>query len=403
MQRVDIHIWALADETKTAVEDGLADRRLAKTRPAFFAGGIPAAIQKYGSEASPGLLIVETIDPAEAIVTQLECLSELCQAETDLILLGPYNDVALYRELTRRGVHEYLPVPLDPRQLTEAVVGVCADTGAASQGRVISFIGASGGVGSSTVANNVAWQLGRIYDKEVTLVDLDFAFGTVGLDFNLESPQTSAQALAQAERLDGQMLERFLARYNSNLTLLTGPGDCQAPADIDSAALDPLVTTLRRSAAWVVLDLPHYWGGWVRHALDLSDEIVMTAVPTLASLRNAKSLAETLNAARKNDAPVRIVLNRLGSSAKTEIPLKDFTGTLGGKPAVTVPHDAVSFTRAASQGQTVAEGPKGERLAEPFRRLATMVSGRAEPTKRNGKSWAHLLRSSIAWSRPSAP
>lgn len=403
MQRIDIHIWALDNQTKAAVEQGLSDRRVAKTRPAFFAGGIPAAIRKYASEVSPGLLIVETADPAEAIVGQLEKLSEHCHAETDLILLGPHNDVALYRELTRRGVHEYLPVPVDPRHLTEAVASVCTDNGPANQGRVISFIGASGGVGSSTVANNVAWQLGRIYDKEVTLVDLDFAFGTVGLDFNLESPQTSAQALAQADRLDNQMLERFLARYNSNLTLLTGPGDCHAPADIDIAALDPLVTTLRRNASWVVLDLPHYWGGWVRHALDLSDEIVMTAVPTLASLRNAKSLAETLNAARKNDAPVRIVLNRLGSSAKTEIPLKDFAGTLGGKPTVTVAHDAASFARAASQGQTIGEGPKGERLGEPFRRLATLVSGRAEPGKRNGKSWAHLLRNTIAWSRPAAP
>lgn len=402
MQRVDIHVWVLAGETQAAVELGLADRRLAKARPAFFDGGIAAASRKYAGEPSPGLLIIETSEAAGSIIGQLEQLSDVCQAETDLILLGPHNDVALYRELTRRGIHEYLPVPVEPRHLTEAILNVSTDSHPASQGRVIAFIGASGGVGSSTVANNVAWQLGRIYDKETILVDLDFAFGTVGLDFNLESPQTSAQALAQGERLDGQMLERFLARYNSNLTLLTGPGDCRAPADIDVAALDGLVMTLRRNAAWVVLDLPHYWGGWVRHALDLSDEIVMTAVPTLASLRNAKSLADTLNAARKNDAPVRVVLNRLGTSAKTEIPLKDFAGTLGGKPAVTVPHDAASFTRAASQGQTVGEGPKGQRIAEPFRKLATLVSGRAAPETRNGKSWSHLLRSTIAWPRVAA-
>ncbi len=252
------------------------------------------------------------------------------------------------------------------------------------------------------MANNVAWQLGRLYDSEVALVDLDFAFGTVGLDFNLESPQNSALALAQAERLDDQILDRLLARYNPNLALLTGPGDCAAAADIDTGALDTLLATLRRNASWVVLDLPHYWGGWVRHALEASDDIVVTAVPTLASLRNAKSAADSINTGRRNDTPVRVVLNRVGANPKVDIPLKDFAGTLGGKPAIVVPHDPATFLQAATRGQMVGEGARGERVAEPFRTLAALVSGRPEPAPRNGTPWSSLLRGSFSWSRPSA-
>src|SRR5215469_8808114 len=301
MHRVDLHVFSIDGEARQAVEQALADRRLAKTRASYFAGSMTEAAQAYADEPSPGLLIIETRDRAPALFDQLDRLSEVCRPETNLILLGGHNDVQLYRQIAKRGVHDYVPLPIDPAHLIEAILGVCASPDETRQARLISFIGASGGAGSSTIANNVAWQLGKLYDDEVILADLDLAFGTVGLDYNLESPQTSAQALAQADRLDDQMLERFVTKYNDNLSLLTSPGDCEPGAEIDAANVDLLIRTLRRNAAWVVLDLPHCWTGWVRHILDASDEVVLTALPSLASLRNAKSAADVLNAGRKND------------------------------------------------------------------------------------------------------
>jgi len=81
--------------------------------------------------------------------------------------------VTLYRQLAKRGVHEYIPLPADPAHLVDAVLTICTDPEEARQARLISFIGASGGAGSTTVANNVAWRLGKQHDGEVALVDLD--------------------------------------------------------------------------------------------------------------------------------------------------------------------------------------------------------------------------------------
>lgn len=398
MHRVDLHVFCAGSDAREAVEQALTDRRLAKTRAAYFTGGMADATQKYADEASPGLLVIETRDGAPALFVQLEQLSEVCRAETNLILLGAHNDVQLYRQIAKRGVHDYVPLPADPGHLIEAILGVCASPDEAQHGRLISFIGASGGVGSTTVANNVAWQLGKLYDDEVLLADLDLAFGTVGLDYNLDSPQTSAQALAQAQRLDDQMLERFLAKHNDNLHLLTSAADCETPVDVDVAAVDLLIRTLRRNAAWVVLDLPHCWTGWVRHVLDASDEVVLTAVPSLASLRNAKSAAEVLNAGRKNDTRVRVVLNRIGANSKSEIRTKDFANTLGAAPAVVMPYEPALFAEAANEGHMIGETSKGQRIGEPFARLATLVSGRAGTEKRKRAKGAGLLEKLSAWS-----
>lgn len=306
----------------------------------------------------------------------------MCRQETNLILIGAHNDVALYRALTKAGIREYLPLPVDEHHLLELIVAVVADPAELKLGRLVSFIGASGGAGSTTIANNVAWCLGKLFDGEVTLVDLDLAFGSIGIDFNLELPENAAQALAQADRLDDQVLARILGKYNDNLSLLTAPGECVRPADLDPAAAEEMLKRFRHNAAWVVTDLPHYWGGWVRHVLDQSDEIVVTAVPTLASLRNAKSIADTLNPKRKNDGPVRVVLNHVGENAKTEITAKDFANALGSALTVTIPHEATIFGQAANTGHMVGEAPKAKGVIEPLNTLATLVSGRQAAEKK---------------------
>ena len=369
----------------------MSDRRLTKARLRFFEGGIDEAVRQYDAEPSPDLLIIETQDAPTAIFDKLDGLSRVCRRETHLILVGRHNDVGLYRALIKQGVHEYLPLPLDPVHLLDSVVAVCADPDARKLGRLVAFIGASGGAGSTTLANNVAWSLGKLFDGEVTLVDLDLAFGSVAIDFNLDSPENAAQALAQSDRLDDQLLARIIGKYNENLGILTAPGDCARSADLEPAALDAMLTRLRQHVNWLVADLPHYWGGWVRQALDASDEVVVTAVPTLASLRNAKSILDALAPRRKNDVPVRVVLNHVGANPKTDISPHDFANALGSPLTANLPHDPGVFAQAANTGHMVGEGSRVKSVIEPLNALAALVSGRRDAEKHSPARKAGLL------------
>lgn len=306
----------------------------------------------------------------------------MCRRETHLILIGDHNDVGLYRALTKQGVYEYLPRPVASQHILEAMVALCVGPAEPRLGRLVAFIGASGGAGSTTLANNVAWCLGKLYRGEVTLVDLDLAFGTIGVDFNLNSPEDAAQALAQADRLDDQVLAGIIGKYSENLGLLTALGDCARPADIDPAALETMLRRLRQSAGWVMADLPHYWGAWVCQALDAADEIVVTAVPTLACLRNARSILDALEPRRKNDEPVRVVLNHVGANPKTDIPARDFATTLGRPLAALVPHEPATFAQSANSGRMIAEGSRSKAIIEPLNALAALVSGRDSTERR---------------------
>jgi pilus assembly protein CpaE len=110
--------------------------------------------------------------------------------------------------------------------------------------------------------------------------------------------------------------------------------------------------------------------------LTTSDDVVVVAEPDLASLRNAKNIVDLVRAARPNDAPPRVVLNKVGLPGRPEIPLKDFGEALGLTPSMVIAFDAKLFGQAANNGQMIGEvGPKSKQ-AENLDTLARMISRR---------------------------
>ena len=107
-----------------------------------------------------------------------------------------------------------------------------------------------------------------------------------------------------------------------------------------------------------------------------SDDVIVVAEPDLASLRNAKNLIDLIKAARPNDAPPRVVLNKVGLPNRPEIPLKDFGEALGLAPCLSIAFDAKLFGQASNNGQMISEvGPKSKQ-AENLETLARMISRR---------------------------
>src|SRR5690606_36359748 len=123
-----------------------------------------------------------------------------------------HNDVALYRELVRRGVSDYLIAPVNTLDIVRAVCGLYSAPDAKPVGRILAVIGAKGGVGASTVAHNVAWSIARDLSLDSVVTDLDLAFGTAGLDYNQDPPQGIADAVFSPDRIDTAFVDRLLSK-----------------------------------------------------------------------------------------------------------------------------------------------------------------------------------------------
>lgn len=390
--RVTIHAFCALTETAGMLEHAARDRRMARATTVVRLGGLAAAVDAYQSQPTPSLVLVESLDGPQRLLHQLDALAQVCDAGTKVVVVGQANDIALYRELMRRGVSEYLTQPLTALQVIRAIAALYADPSAPFVGRQVAFVGAKGGVGASTLAHNFAWTMSERLQTATVLADLDLAFGTAGLDFNQDPVQGVFDALNQPDRLDPVLMDRMMVRCGDRLSLFAAPATLDHDYEIGSEAFEEVTHRIRTAAPYVVLDLPHVWSAWTRRVLLGSDDLVVVATPDLASLRNAKNMIDLVRAARPNDLPPRLVLNQVGVPGRPEIPVKDFGEALGLQPSLVLPFDPKPYGLAANNGQMLAEVAPRSKGAEGIEQLARLISRREPPTVRKASLLSALFK-----------
>jgi pilus assembly protein CpaE len=341
----------------------------------------------YQSQPTPHVLVVETHGSRDQVMTELTRLAEVCQATTKVVVIGHVNDVILYRELMKAGISEYIVAPVTSVGFIESIAGLFNDPKAAPLGRIVSFVGAKGGVGSSTIAHNIGWALSQRQNIDTIITDLDLAFGTAALNFNQDGSGGIMDALAQPDRVDSTLIDRLMTKLGSKLSLLNGPSTVDRDMSIDAHAVETILNVVRFSAPLIIVDVPNMWAPWIKYTLLNSDEIIITATPELPALRNAKNLVDMLKAARPNDKPPRLILNQVGVPKRPEIPVNDFAKAIGLQPSVVIPHDPQSFGMAQGNGQMLFEVAPKSKSAEVLGEFARQLAG-------NQKAVADVKKSS---------
>ncbi len=352
------------------------DRRMAQATVEVNDGGLQAAIAYLQTNPTPNLLILESSAPNATMIAQIDELASHCDEGVQVMVIGATNDIGLYRQLMTRGVSEYLVPPVTPVQIVRSISNLFADPDAPFVGRSISVVGAKGGVGSSTIAHNLAWALSENARVNTALIDLDLSFGTTALDFNLDNQQTVADALLAPERVDDAVITRLLSKATDRLSLFTAPATVSQVMEIPADAYTTVIDGVRRVMPYVVLDLPHSWNAWTYQTLVGSDEVILVCQPDLASLRNGKNIIDQLKAQRPNDTPPRLIMNMMGVPKRPEIPVKDFAAAIGVEPDTVLPFDPQLFGNASNNGQMISETDAAAEPSVAIDNLAALLTGR---------------------------
>jgi pilus assembly protein CpaE len=378
--RVSVQAFCETVATAAAARAASEDRRLAKAHLSVHMGGIAAAIEAYHTAPTPNVIILET-DGSRDILDGLDELATVCDAGTRVVVIGRINDVMLYRELVRRGVSDYVLAPVGAIDVVRSICNLFSSPEAKAVGRIIAIVGAKGGVGSSTVAHNVAWAIARDLALDSVVADLDLAFGTAGLDYNQDPPQGIADAVFSPDRVDTAFLDRLLSKCTDHLSLLAAPATLDRVYDFGEEAFDSIFDTLRTTMPCIVLDVPHQWSGWTKRALIAADDILIVAAPDLANLRNTKNIFDLLKTSRPNDRAPLYCLNQVGIPKRPEIPAAEFAKAIENHPIATIPFEPQIFGSAANNGQMIAEIAATHRTTEMFLQIAQRLTGRGETKK----------------------
>lgn len=396
-----ISIYASWDrpEAEALLRAFAADPRMARAETQIARGGLDGATAYFAAGANADLVILDTTLQGKPMLAELDRLIEVLPVKARIVVIGAVNDIGLLRELAAREVSDYIVPPANADDLVRSACQLFAATDSA---HVIAIIGARGGIGASTIAQNVAWSIAERQRANVALVDLDFSFGSAAHNFQHE-PTASAADVVRAEDAES-VLTQALTKLTPRLQLLSAPAAVES-VELDTAAFETMMAEVRRASSYVVLDLPHVWEPWVRSALRDADEVVVVAGADLASLRNADNMLKLMRSERDKPSAPMVVLSMLGVPKRPEIPLKDFSEALCTKPVLSFSFEPELFAKAEANGETIYEAMADAKAALQLDALATLLTGReaiARPDKRERSAPKPSDEATVAETAPTA-
>jgi pilus assembly protein CpaE len=332
-------------------------------------GGVDRAIQYLSIERSPGNIIVD-ISGTDMPASRVYELAEVCEPGVTVIAIGDRNDIGLYRDLVQAGVREYIFKPVTPQLLAKALADQPAAAGRVpishKLGTMVAIIGARGGVGTTTLAINLAWYLANPDRRRTLLLDLDLQNGECAHALNLRPTPGLREALTTPLRIDSVFLERAMAVHGERLFVLSAEEPFRAEAGFQVEAVETLVDVLRTLFHYIIVDVPRIPRAPYRRLLDMADMRVIVADQTLRSVRDTVRLLGALdegNASHRN----LIVVNRSREDGRCAITLEEM-GKVDLRPKIVIPPQPKLFT-----GSGLA---RRGRFTKAVRALAVEISGR---------------------------
>jgi pilus assembly protein CpaE len=364
----NLSIMAFADvgslhEAATAMA---RDSRLAKCRVEVRTGSAVVAAEWLTENRSPDVLIIGESMEGE-VWQRLNRLAENVEPLCKVVVVGRKDSIALYRELTGRGIADYLGGAVSGHDLMTAVMRLYAAEDSLPKGKLIVAMPASGGAGGSLVAAVIANELQKRLG-DALLFDLDLGTGTAALALGLDVRDSVADALSNSG-LDAAMLERFIVRDKGPKVLSThGSLRCGSGLEIDTA--ERAVNIARNLAKVVVVDLPKGWSETHQRLIAAADDIAIVVTPDLASLRNGRMILDDI-AVRRAEAPrPKIIVNKSGMAKGAEYSAVDIREALGTPPTALIPWDPAPLTAALVNGKPVVDA--GGKAISALRGVAAM-------------------------------
>jgi pilus assembly protein CpaE len=354
--RMPLMAFVSDGETEGVLHECLA--QLPAMQHLVMRGGIMRALQYLAGERSPTILFVD-ISGVELALARIHELADICEPGVTVIAIGEHNDVELYRDLMEAGVTDYVVKPVTRQRLAKALAAKtgAGETAPISQrlGKVVAFIGARGGVGTTTLATNLAWYLAHETKRRVGLVDLDLHNGDCALTLNIKPTPGLREALVNPFRVDPVFLERTMAVQGERLFVLSCEEPLRDHLQFNADAPARLVSVLRTQMHCVILDVPRIPAEPYRRALDLADFRVIVADQTLHAVRDAARLRALLGE-RIAEHLNLLVVNRAGEGGTHAVTLKEMQEVIGIRPRTVIPFQPKLFARAASGTGIAATG-----------------------------------------------
>jgi pilus assembly protein CpaE len=319
-------------------------------------------------------------------VASLRYIRLLSDARPSRVFLGtgPELPPQLLMDAMRAGLSEYLPQPVDPRDLEDALrrlarkLGRGQSGGVPGRGRIVAFTGAKGGTGVTTTAVNAAVHAHTVAGRRTLLLDLDLESGSAGVLTSVSPRYSVLDLLDNLHRLDDSLLESLVTAHASGLHVLPSPLDPSDSREVKPDQLRTVLRLLKDHYQLIVVDLARPLSDVGREVLEQVDELYLVLNSDLPSLRNAKRILPHLQRTLEGrDAALKVVLNRV--QADGEITDRDVRTALQVPVAFSLRQDDVHVLRSVNIGKPVVLNGARSRYGQDVKGLGLAIARTISP------------------------
>lgn len=348
-------------------------------------GGIATAQRDLKFQRSPAILFVD-VGGVDTVLEAVSDLSEVCEPQLQVVVIGESNDVGLYRGLLALGVADYLFKPLTA-ELVEAVVWRLTNGSPrgteARLGKLVAICGTRGGVGASSIAANLASYLAEKASRRVALVDLDVRSGAQALLLGAKPNSGLAEALEVPGRIDDLFLERATIAVGPRLDLLASemPADRVPVPKLDGG--EALIGRLQRSYHYVLMDVPLPLRDAAKSLLATAHVQLFLLDATLLALRDTVQRMEAASALGQRQI---LVHNKVGRPG--DLPTAELATALGRAPDASIPFLPRAFNSGLNLGRPAWR--EDQRAEAAIALLARELSGQAVKAQQAPR-WKQIL------------
>jgi pilus assembly protein CpaE len=288
---------------------------------------------------------------------------------TGVVIAAAALDPAVMLEAMRVGVNEWVAEPVSVDELEAVLRRVARVVTKPMMGRAIAVLGAKGGVGSTTVAVNLATALRRLSSQPTLLVDLHLAHGDAAVFMGVEPRFSVLDAIENIHRLDETYLKGLVATTKGGPDLLAS-SNRRLQGAVETMRVRALTEFATTAYNHVVLDCPRADATMVE-AIDVASMVVVVANQELATLRSASRIASDLRM-RCGAERVKVAISRF--DPQSDISVADVERVMGGPVKYVFPSDYRAAVAALNKGEPLFV-QNHSRLAATFEEVARELGG----------------------------
>jgi pilus assembly protein CpaE len=307
----------------------------------------------------------------------------------EVFLTGDSVEPGLLMQAMRLGIKEYLPQPLNEEEIRLALnrfmdqQNLKAVVSPAPAGKVVSVFGSKGGVGTTTVAVNLAVSLAKTKEpSRVVLLDMNTLFGEIPLFLEMAPKFDWGEITKNIERLDNTFLSNILTQHRTGVKVLPSPAYLNGHVRPTPEIMTKLLGLMKRMFDFVIIDAGQSTNETALKVLEISDTLLLISILSLPCLANTNKLLKSLT--ELGYVPqdrIKVVLNRY--IKKGEISLKDAEAGIGKDLFFTIPNEYGATMAAINNGKPLIEVAPRSEITKSFLDLATSLSNpRAEEEKK---------------------